>query len=110
MGFTPRKVHGSRGTKRLIAAATAAVAGVLRVFGLDWVVSSLEWIAGFVATWGLTHATFADTIGKQKFATVSAIFSTLVLLAKAVPAWAPFTPVLEATAALVGAVAVLVRK
>lgn len=97
----------SLGLKRLVASWLNVIVEVLRaVPGTAETVASIEVVAGLFGITGLGHAGVSGTVTKKKIATASALVSVLLAASYAIPALAPFAPILQKAAAVLGAAAV----
>lgn len=105
-----KKLLASKGGKRLLASLIAVLTSVsMLIPGLGDAIVYLQNIAGSVGAAGVAHATEAGTLGKAKVATLSSIFSFLVLLSHYVPALLPYTVILQQLAAGLGISAVSMK-
>ena len=100
-------LFSSFGLKRLIASYLSIIIEVLRAMpGTAEVISTIEVVAGLFGITGIAHAGATGDLTRKKISTAAAALAGLVFVARFVPALAPFIPILEKIAAMLGAAAV----
>lgn len=100
----------SFGLKRLVASYLSIIVEVLRaVPGTAEIISSIEMVAGLFGITGIVHTGTTGDLTKKKLSTAAAAIAAVLFLARFIPAMAPFVPILEKVAALLGAAAVGVQ-
>lgn len=106
-----RKLFESLGLKRKIAGFLAALGPVLQQNPqLTFLVPYADWLAGLFGIAGLGHATVGQTITQVPAATLSSVFSVLLLLTHVVPALAEYDAIVRTIAALFGVSIVLTSR
>lgn len=105
-----KKLLASKGGKRLLASLIAVLTSIsMLIPGLGDAINYLQSIAGAVGAVGVTHAVEAKTLKAHKVATLSSIFSFLILLSHYVPALVPYVALLQQLAAGLGISAVSMK-
>lgn len=96
------QIISSLGLKRKLSALLQAAAGVAGTIpGLQVFAPSIQAIASWLGVAGVGHATLAGT-AKVNLHTVTAFFSALLLAAHSSPELAPFLPVIQLIATILG--------
>lgn len=99
----------SSGFKRRLASLLAVLYGLVGVFPqLQPLVTILEQLAAAIGGVGVVHAVTAKSLSRAKLAGISSVLSVLVVLCAYFPALAPYKPLLEKLATILGAMGISV--